>query len=192
EPPGPPFVAPVPERASWTVTADFPKTDTGKPAASAWSEKKVHTIRTGDILQKEIRYVNDSTSTQWLVNHMLLRESEGAGVTVSDVSVPQAADTLKQAWQYPGVAWVQADFFKGTVDFKKQKCNHYASGRQEAWINAKTKRPVAYQENGILYEFSFQPVPTDTLILPKKFQASLDRALRLINRRKQLAEDLRR
>lgn len=187
--PQPPFLAPLPDDAAWTVTADLGVSR--EPVdPSNWQERIVETTRSGTLMRQNVTYANGETTQRWLDGTLMLWKPSGSGVAVSDISLSEEENSVVRNWLFPGVHWVGAHTYHDTLDFDKIPCHHHISGTREAWIDAHTKLPVAFREDGILYRFIFHSAPVSRLTLPGEFQAARDRAEKIAMRRKQLAKDL--
>ena len=200
--PTPPFVAPVPASADWTITAKYPPPPPDAPPKGDKAPDpriaEVHTTKTGEIRHDHVVLVDGNESDQWYVSGFLLTMPPGSTeVAVYDLSNDPPPDprdgnpTLAKG--FPGVGWVKFDAYDQTVPYEKHTCYHYLAGEigsGEAWIDTETKLPVAYKAGDAVYKYRFNEPPTGPLVLPAVYREAMERAQKMIEHRRQLQRDL--
>jgi hypothetical protein len=194
-PPTPPFVAPVPENAQWIITVSS-ATGAGAPAGAKLQEIRV--VKTGITKHDTFVYSDGSTDETWYIGNKALMSDTFVKTNIyltefSSHDFTGAGDPVRSLG-FTGMDWLQSKFFDKIVAYQNVACYHYRlpsrSASVEAWVNVKSKQPVAYQINSMLYVYSFSPPPTTPLVLPPAYQAVWDKSLEIKKRQDQYARDL--
>jgi hypothetical protein len=189
--PKPPFVAPVPENAEWTINVEYPKEPKPSPDApkrNDWRYVEVKTTKVGKVKRDLITSRDGVKQEHWFVDSMLFRTDSLGEVSVSDLRAAEAADPDEEIPSvpsgFPGVGWLKLDNYVDIVTFEKRPSYHFLKGEAEAWVDAETKLPVAYRRGNVLYRFTFGPRPTGPLVMPPAYQTALDTIRRMYGTRK--------
>jgi hypothetical protein len=193
--PTPPWVAPVPANAEWTITLSSPAAG-AKPPPSA-TLQTIHVIKTGTTKHDTITYSNGTTEEAWYVgkNAFLTDTFSKANIYLTEFSAYDfggLGDPV-HSLGFTGFDWVKAGNYDTIVSYQNERCYHYRfQGQQqaEAWIQVKDKLPVAYQISGILYVYSFAAPPSTPLALPPAYQAIWDQSLLIQKRQALFQQDL--
>ena len=188
-PPAAPLVTPAPEYADSTVTVKYPTEPTPPPHAPKhhdWRYVEVHSTKAGKLKRDLLTSRDGIKSEKWFVDSILLWTTPDGKVSVSDTSgaPPSMPEDPNPSVPhgFPGVAWISLENFVGEVIYQKQVCYHYVAEGTEAWIDVESKLPVAYQSAGTLYQFKFNPPPTEPLTMPPAYQKALDTVSQMRNR----------
>lgn len=192
--PAPPFVAPVPERAAWTIAIAYDDEKEGAGAASPGRLKEIRSVRTGRLKRDTFVRDDGTTADFWYADGKVLQaNSAGNGVMALDAALlrPSAGSdpgmsparlergNLTRSPGFPGLDWVKAERYDRPVPFQKQPCFHYilpdgeGPPAAEAWIDAKSTLPVAYRADGALYTFVFAAPPSAPLALPPAYDRQM-------------------
>jgi hypothetical protein len=214
--PQPPFVAPVPDKAQWTISLDPKKTGASSSGSSQETKgssrglTEIISTKSGP-LKQDIQVFADGKKIEfWYVgNVVLIPASNNRDILSLDdqALIPtaehnpgmNAADleigNLIQSRGFPGLGWLKLKYYTGVVTVAKTQCYHFAlpdpatsNPAAEAWIEVKTKLPVAYMARGTVYTFHFGDPPTAPLSLPPAYASTLDRAQRMADHIRQLNE----
>lgn len=198
EPPAPPYIASVPAPASWSIRSINPPV--ANPEAPTIKEIRVAKAR--DKKQELTIWSNGAESESWFVDTFVIYRQPH--FVKGDVAIleqrPDSSDHFFSTSDFSNLAWVGKDTFQRTETVKGKLCYYYENGRHaeqeripeplrdqiklaisKAWIDARTKLPVAVEEGGIRQEYDFTFGSPASLTLPPLFAARLEK---LLNRRK--------
>ncbi len=205
-PPQPPLVAPVPDRAQWTVTLTYEGDDAAQTAKNPTAKPKhrLHQIvstKTQDLKRAVEIYEDGTRDEYWFVGGLILLP-EVNGVAVADFDrvnrpIYGEAGNPTESPGFAGVGWLQLKYYDKVAAMQNVPCYHYSlkgadiSGI-EAWINARTGFPVTYRVGGITYDYALGSAPESDLVLPPQDAQALKSYRQIENRRKQLEKDLGR
>lgn len=194
-PPAAPYLATVPKSLDWTLILKYPSVpqsaDGAKPRMA-----EVRTTKVNSLKRDLVRYTNGAVKEMWYYDTLLFWKDAQGAVSVSEMN-PDAAQSLDDtspviASGFPGVRWVNPTFYKGVVLFEKVPSYYYANGTVEAWIDAKSKLPLAYKSGEVLYQYKFDANPSTSLTMPPEYKESWEKMQSISNARKQLKKDLER
>jgi len=203
-PPTPPLVAPVPERADWTVTLQYPPAPArvapptpGTSVQPAQRTAEVHSTKSGNLKRDRITATDGTFEDHWYAGSLYLWPYPGGKVYISDMNdAPSDPGNPEPsvASGFPGVAWLRLECYDKVESFEQRPCYHYVMQgvAMEAWIDVQTRFPLAYKCGDVVYQFKFNPPPAGPLALPPAYQEALDSAQKAIDHRDQLAKDLQR
>jgi len=198
-PPAPPFVAPVPESADWVLTVKPPAQPS--PGGSAgghpeWRIQEVHSTVSGNRKRDVITYGNGTKAERWFMDNLLFWKSADGSVIANNLSSNSAdpamvANTPSIGAGFFGTDWLKLPFYDGVVAVEKRPCYHFVHQNKEAWIDVKTKLPVACKLGGVVYLFAFNAPPSDGLILPPEFKKAWEDYQAMLNRGKAFQQSIK-
>ncbi|MEO7933409.1 MAG: hypothetical protein ABIT76_09655 [Chthoniobacterales bacterium] len=197
-PPAPPLVAPVPQKADWTVTVQLPPLLPPKDGTTTRQDKritKVHSNRTGKLRRDRVSAADGTTVENWYADTLLLWPSNDGEVAASDLSgIPLDTEDPSPSVPrgFPGTGWIKLEYYDKVVLVEKRPYYHYVHGNTEAWIDVETKLPLAYKFSNTPYRYTFNEPPVEPLILPLPYQKTLDICEKDSAYRKQVENDLRK
>ena len=180
ETPSPPWVAAPPDKAQWKITLRHPKTEVdteGNPAIKAQRQlQEIRAVKVGKVKRDILAYSDGFKEENWYVDKFLLMPVQPGSSEImicsNEGSGSQETFDPINSVGFAGVGWIKGADFHSTEPFLNVKCDHYVRDLQ-AWIDAKTKLPVAYQYRGTLYVYTFEPPPV-SLSLPPAYQRVYD------------------
>jgi hypothetical protein len=220
-PPTAPLVAPVPQKAQWTITVDYGD----KPAAPNSGDAhaapafnpganpltEIQSIKTGRLKQDILIYKAGTRQECWYVGNTVLSQSAAGNIVALTLGMlapdvgngnPMAPyirerGNLVQSPGFPGLDWVNLKYYDKVVVLDKVPCYHYAfmvgsNPFAEAWIDAQTKLPVKYAGSGIDYNVVFSAPPTGDLTLPPAFSQTMSASERILNHSRDLESQVGR
>jgi len=176
---------------AWTVTVDRsshhqPSPPPGvTPPPKQRQVIKIEIIRVDD-LRHDVAHMSDgSTEEYWWsakVN-VVLSKLHGSQQIVSARSHYMADARFDENT----FSWANDSTFKGIKPLAGKKCRHYQGEipfvydekkKVQAWSEDKTGQPVAYEDSGDVFYFTFsRDVPTTPLVMPADFQREMDRCV---------------
>lgn len=199
-PPHAPFVKPVAEKASWTITTqEIPSTEK-KESAPPQPKSLVTSIdsfRNGEFKRDLITYASGQREEVWYFQGQVLSAASSRPEKV----VIQSFAALEEGYDqteifrlvgnpvkspgYPGLNWVDKKYYDAVTLFNKTvPAYHYVlrgkvDGQDlvaaEAWVDAQTGLPLGYTSDGALYVYRFGEAPTGSATLPPAFAAALQK-----------------
>jgi hypothetical protein len=182
----PPFVV-LPERAAWTVTvrslADTGSGEMGQPL-------RVESVVGGALKRDLLFQPGQGRREIWYREGMMLLPSEDGGRAF--VMDPRTEDTGISANAlcsagYPCVAWIEARHFRSFTERDNVKCLFFETPQDplmRAWIEESTRRPLAVEMGGTLFQFTHREAPAEPLVLPSVYESAWNRYRALAERRK--------
>ena len=195
-PPKPPFVAPVPANADWTVTLQYLA---APPAAGGKTDGRmteVHSTKVGNIKRDRISYTGKPPEEHWFANTLSLQTDAKGEVSVQDLGSMPASDNgdpnPSVAVGYPGVKWLAANCYDKVVTLEKHQYYHFVREKLEAWIDVETHLPLAYRTDNMVFRFKFNAPPDAPLVMPPEYQKAYEFCQGAIDRRKKVATELSR
>lgn len=185
-PPDPPYVAPVPQRAAWTITVDKPATATpGATPANVPADspnaaviRQLDIVRTGDLSRVLITSLSGGQIEYYHIGSSALMLDKARNNRPKILALnPQFPLYNYYSTGFFGMDRVKAKDFQRTVELKGVRCHYYrgvslAAGEgggestYEAWVDEKTRLPVVYREAGSTLIFTFTAPPDVDLQLP--------------------------
>jgi len=197
--PKPPYVAPVPSYAHWTIRIQPASSPASPQSASPTRDTTslplmIDTVKTGGVKQVTLSYaglppeqINEKDGIIFLPTPkgtVMVHDSGGVVPNGSGSSTPDPVDP-EMTGPYPlySPGFLFADWlggkgsssFKNVVLYNQVRCFHYQDGGDEAWIDVDTMLPVATKHEGIEVDFQFLAAPTSPLQLPPEEAASLQK-----------------
>lgn len=199
-PPRAPFVKPVAEKASWTITTqEIPSTEKKEsaPPQPRSLVTSIESVRNGDLKRDLITYASGQKEEVWYVQGQALSAASSRPEKV----VIQSFAALEEGYDqteifrlvgnpvkspgYPGLNWVDKKYYDTVTLFNKTiPAYHYVlrgkvDGQDlvaaEAWIDAQTGLPLGYTSDGALYVYRFAEAPAELPGLPPAFAAALQK-----------------
>lgn len=168
--------------AVWSVTVE-PSGEKGprRKASTEPRQEKIDIVRQGALRRDTVTWPGGKTTEVWWLAEppVAIAESERNGA----INVVSAAELLPLRLDAKAFAWIGDTTFQGNKRFKGRRCQCYETKEEalpgqriRAWIDAKTRQPVAI-DNGIgLFIFQLHPTETpEALTLPARFQKALAR-----------------
>lgn len=194
-PPTPPLVINPPEFARWSIRIEDsarPKMNSGdatdgKNQPSPYPVE-IQSTRTKNLKVDEVRYSNGKTKETWFVGEKAYfshPDSEKVGSVApsffSDKEAFGPFGNIESSRGFPGVGWINLESYKGAAQVQGVSCYHYQTeanwgGKKvmgEAWIDAKTKLPIALRLNTQTLLFSFHEPPSGMLTPPPAYVAAI-------------------
>lgn len=183
--------------AAWTVeisykdsqpgwSNDAATVNDGPASAGPPFMQKVEIARAGDRLRYQITWTTRRKSEAWLFSNVTLMED----VYSNEVLTFDGELGLRAIRKLDRTLFNWTDNrYPELVDYKGKKCFYYrdpnTSGgptgethgteSTQAWIDADTLRPVAFEDDQATYSFTFHSSPPGPLSLPAKFQREYER-----------------
>ncbi|MBN8710588.1 MAG: hypothetical protein BGO12_13230 [Verrucomicrobia bacterium 61-8] len=183
-----PYIAQIPPYADWVVqTAPGKPTKAGEDKSNPAKSLQVQTTRTKDIRRVIVTGENIRKET-WIIGTLSFNADEGDTVAVNDIQIDQYFEFHSLA-DFPGFSWMNASNYVGVETFDKAACYHFKEKDNEAWIDVKSKLPVALVNGDTTLRYIFNPPPTAVLVLPDLVQRSYDQYNRTYLRAKRIEED---
>jgi hypothetical protein len=182
--------------AAWTVTvtphgASDPSTPGANARPAAAQVVRAEIVQVNNVKRTELTWSDGKSTEKWSIPKLPVSfEEDPRNNFVTPLELVGTRAQLDHFWEtYDHFAfeWLypQALQEKQPISYMDKQCFHYVgkasipfSGsvvKREAWIDAKTLLPVAY-DNGIslsVYEFAKDP-PTEPLVMPANFQQALN------------------
>jgi hypothetical protein len=195
--PTPPFVAPVPANAQWTLALTYGDGDskTGATAKIPRRLQEITAVKTGKTKHDTFVYSDQSQEEYWYVDPYILEPESFDKNAIDLLQFSDGGFGARGSAQYgtgfTGINWINAPDFDKTVSYEGQMCYHFVHTSEsglEAWIRVKDKMPVAYRMDGILYVYTFGNPPSSPLVLPPAYATVLRNYLELQQRRSQLEQ----
>ncbi len=194
EPPSPPYIATVPPPASWTIRPATPPT----PNPQVSTLKEIRVAKTRDMKQEISLWSNGTESESWYVDTFVIYRQPH--FVKDDVAIleqrPDSTTNFFSTGDFSNLGWIGKDTFQRTETHKGKLCHYYENGNSadfekipepirsqrqfatpKAWIDAKTRLPVAIEQGGILQEYSYTFGSPQSLTLPPLFSARLEKLL---------------
>ncbi len=186
--PQPPFVSNTSAYATWTMTF-IPKQDT--PAADPSKSnnpglrmlKEVRVSKRDKEFQEVQLWSNGVTTERWEVNGLLLFEqpdSPGVYLAVQG-AIWNKADpffNFHSHSDFPEFSWLSSTAYAGEKSYQGRDCYRFKSESpspsshnrpREAWIDVKTRLPVALDDGRVLCTYAFGNAPSREVELPARF-----------------------
>lgn len=192
--PSPPAVIFPSDNISWTV--DISSHETGQPetkdATARPKRMKIEAKRTGDVSCYRTTWSNQRITEDWLTKDVIFWQDVISGrISV----VPKGGSILEyQAYDQSRFDWVaKSEAVSERENFKGKTCIHVRRLIEEiqipdekprppsylqAWIDAQTHMPVAFDDRQDLYTYTFHPPFTEPLALPQQYQDELARYIK--------------
>lgn len=192
----PPFVQFPSPNESFTITFELPPGQSlprsgEAPGSRAKREVKIEAAQFGQVRRDTIYWSDNSQTQTWFVGRYgLVQNPNGDWINLLDpVRDPEAAGSMRRRDASDYFAWLMMDNYRGVVSYRGAICYQFslnveANGgggepsspqAQIAWIDVRTKLPVALQTGGQVLIYKFGEAPASPLILPPKFKALADR-----------------
>lgn len=181
--PQPPYVAPVPKNAHWTISFQYGEA-TKKQGAVRRELFTLETLKTGDNRRMILVY-SDGTSAQYdrIGDYLFKQTNRGARLltlTPDDPPFPYYTDGFLFAEK------VDLSTFKDVVHYKGTECFHYVTPTGELWIATETLLPVAARAGEVSVHYQFLPAPSEPFAVSAEEQEILLRQQRVYNAQKEL------
>jgi hypothetical protein len=195
--PRPPYIAPVPSYAHWTIKIQPSSSPGSTPSAQPTRDTTflplmIDTVKTGDTKQVTLSYagqppeeINEKDGIVFLPTPKgtLMVHEPPANLPTAPGSSPLDAADPELEGPYPLYSpgflfarWLASgasSSFKDVVIYNQVRCFHYQNGGDEAWIDVATMLPVALRHDGIEADYQFLAPPTSPLQLPPDEAVSL-------------------
>lgn len=204
-PPSPPYLATVTAPGSWTIQAKLDQSSSpaapasGVPATAPVVPKYVKEIQVTKTEDKKrvVFILSDTTEIEiWHVNsYVLCRQPNFAADEVA--IIPEGAGfapDLKPD-DFPTLSWIDIKTYKRRESHNGSSCFYFESSPagnmpglpagagksripiQKAWIDVKTKLPVAFDDGVTIQEYTFSAGGPKALTLPPLYQKKFDEFL---------------
>lgn len=195
--PTPPYVSPVPAKADWLMkvkTLSAPQPDAVLDAPSAAMVRALHITRVGET-QRVILLLTDGKTQEFYHyrDHYLIPTNVPGRILVSPY-VATAPPYPYFSQGFFGVDWIKPDLYVGVERYGSTQCFRYKGQKVnplagipnlppealaqskipvscEAWIDCKTRLPVAVGVDGEIFEYEYAP-PPDHLDIPPPYEAA--------------------
>lgn len=191
EPPSPPYLATVKAPASWTIRPATPATV--NPEAPAVKETRVAKAQN---LKQELTIWNNGTEGEsWYVDSFVIYRQPH--FVKDDVAImelhPDSATNFFSNADFATLSWIGKDTFQRIENLKGRPCYYYEmkppaqqanssgitahplSAASKAWIDVKSRLPMAVEEGGVLREYTYNMGTPTTLTVPSLFSARLEK-----------------
>jgi hypothetical protein len=194
-----PQVAPIPENARWEITPQTPPSKTApnptgqgntQPATSD-ELIRVENTKTGNIQKVIMDYGPGAVQTVWLAQGEIYVDNNNI---VSSGRVSGMSSSFYAAYgQFFGTDWITSGHYKGRTTLNKRECDYYETleaqpqeiiaaqmagvatseiqTTRKAWIDVKTRLPLAVSVPEGAYNYRFLDPPASPLQLPGVFAA---------------------
>ena len=185
-PPKAPFVI-VPQMARWEVTMR-PLSATKDRASEP--EALVQSVISGDLKRDVFVIPGQKSREVWYRGGMMFLSTDDNNYAVA--VDPKAEDSgigtnVLYAPDFPGVSWIDAKSFRGSVEKDGTKCLFFekeGTPPLRAWIDEVTRRPLVVELGSSALHFSFQCPPSTPLMMPGPYEEAWKRFRALADRRK--------
>jgi hypothetical protein len=160
--------------AAWTVTtAVSPNDQTPRPLGGT-TVAKVEVTQSREICRNVVTEYSGASRTTWTIpgSSLLLTEDPKGTAFLTPTSGIFYVPYLPSVFDWVGPSALQE---KTPIDYQGKLCFHYKADGKEAWVDSKTRRPVALDNGTVLATFTFLSPPTEPLVLPPKFKIILQR-----------------
>jgi hypothetical protein len=177
----PPFVAPMPDNSTWTISVTNSATSAKLPPGARVVNQFINT-KSNPNRELLFSWTDGAQSQIWFWHGYRLEQNPGS----SEVLVSQLAGGHDyQNADFFDLAWLQASNYLGIEDQNGRECYHFATEvkmerppitiKYSAYIDVKTKRPVVWDAGSNHFELiSFaMKKEDDPLVLPDAFAAQL-------------------
>jgi hypothetical protein len=151
-PPAAPLVAPVPDKAQWTISINYSASTPASPAANSKPAKasplvdpgkqpltEIRSIKTGKLKQDIMVFADRKPLECWFVGNLILMPGSDGGIVTFGVNslVPITVPgnrmspyivergNLTQSAGFPGLDWVNMKYYDKVVLVDKVPCYHY-------------------------------------------------------------------
>ncbi len=200
--PQPPFVAPVPENASWTLILRAPDEikdpQKNRPIPKGLlglTISQVNTAKTGKLKYDNVTFADGKSSEYWYLDNSIFLTQQGGKAGATQITGDWNLNSPTIPSGFAGTQWIQLKNYDRVVMFNKQSCFHYqlrvdGDITTEAWIDVKTNLPAGYRVDGNYYVYEFGAPPSSALSLPPLLQETLDSFKKDLEYKKQLEKDL--
>lgn len=175
--------------AAWTVIFKTEGTDVSKASRAGTGSgpfkqwKRMEIVRQGNVRRDLIKWLDGKTTELWWVTTppVVLFDDGDNG----HVSGMKAMLMASKRYDETSLDWVNGETFKEVTSFNGHRCRYYkmtiveedSSGsvkkKFQAWIDVKTNRPVAFDNNGVLVTFVFKDDEAEPLVMPDRFVEKL-------------------
>jgi hypothetical protein len=203
KPPSPPYLATVAAPGSWTVQVKLDQSpsaaapNSGAPAAGAVAPlytKEIQVTKTEDKKRMVLTSSDSTVSEVWYANnYVLYRQPNFAADEVAIAEQVPGLSSLLGVGDFPTLSWIDIKTYKRRESHDGSSCFYFESSPvgnmsglpagagksrtvpiRKAWIDVKTKLPVAFDDGVTIQEYTFSPGGPKTLTLPPLYQKNLD------------------
>jgi hypothetical protein len=192
EPPSSPYLATVKAPASWTIRPATPAAV--NPDAPA--VKEIRVAKAQNLKQELTIWNNGTESESWYVdNFVIYRQPHFVKDDVAIMELqPDSATNFFSISDFATLGWIGQDTFRRIENLKGKPCYYYEmappaeqtadaiaapahlrSAASKAWVDVKSKLPVAVEEGGILQEYSYTLGAPTILTVPSLFSVRLEK-----------------
>lgn len=207
-----PLVLPLPQMASVSIEILQKQDSAATEPPAPDLAKKIEIEKTGDTRKVTVTTLDGNKSETWILGGQVFTVAPRTrqGYSCESVSSMMARHLQVDDTACLGLEWIAPEHYKGIVAYKGQACYYYekqvehsresvppgltggaaaattepvSSDLYRAWVDQKSKQPVASSVAGESYEFKFGAPPASALAPPKKYADYLEQLRRLAYRK---------
>ncbi|MEM6822319.1 MAG: hypothetical protein AAF558_10310 [Verrucomicrobiota bacterium] len=180
--PNPPYVAPIPEKAAWTLVVRQKEEvgTNGENATEVSQRPEILSVRVTKIdsrQRKIIRWKDGREEELFFIDQFMIDQSpDNQKVYVTNMDIIAEPDHLYRDSGFYGVGWLEEQYFVGTKEMEGKECFYFErphpiveSIKQRAWIDMKSKLPVAAEGMNGLVIYEFRSRSSGDVRLPTEF-----------------------
>jgi hypothetical protein len=173
--------------ASWIVMSEVSGSTKGVPTPNV---EKAEVTQVNDVKKIELTWSDGKTTEKWTIPRLPVEfeqdPRDGRVSSFQNGGMHQILTKFFQSYDSFAFDWVSPTTLqeKEPVTYKGKQCFHYLSTatapdsgisfKREAWIDATTSLPVAYDNGAFLSTYTFAPKPpTGPLEFPPAFKTSI-------------------
>jgi len=161
--PSGPLLAKAPEAASWRIaTAGLLSKGFKAPGDIKWAV----VIKNGRNFHSDIVLENGMELEEWWVGGVQVLRKKGESVLVVSRQKGEPFYMSYEESDFPDVSWLAADCYSGTQRINGRLCLVFKKDESAAWIDAETRLPVQFLENGVIKSYTFLPRPDASIVIP--------------------------
>jgi hypothetical protein len=147
---------------------------------------EIQITRVGSLIRYQLTWTGDRQTEAWMdakSDYLVQRHPRTGKLLVlpgNTLPIPLLADLKPEA-----VSWIQpGDLTEGDSRLDNKKCQHYqrtiplpddGEALYQAWIDAKTRLPLALDDSNALYKFTFETTaPVGPLVMPDDYRRAIN------------------
>lgn len=175
-----PWLSAAPEFSSWKIEITRPGTvSVDDPLLALLNPLKSEEVtKSGDIAKLKRTWADGRQTEGWSFNGLRivnLRNLPADRFTIEKPPVGSTDPAPAGAGDFPELAWVGAENYRGVVMFEGKPCRlHEASvvwqtdapEPVQVWISDESRLPIAIEGQGVRWKYTFAPTSAVTLVVP--------------------------
>lgn len=189
---GGPWLLAAPEYSSWKIEVTrTDRTPSDDPLLTLLNPLKEEVVtKAGSVARLKQTWTDGRQTEGWSINGLRIvnpRNLPPGRFTMEKPPVASADPAPAGAQDFPDLAWVAAENFRGMVSFEGRSCRlHEASILWQtdapepvrAWICDETRLPAAIEGQGVRWKYAITPASPFTLEVP----AAMEKRIQLYRR----------